>query len=80
MLDYYSKVLGVDYPWSSYHQIAVRDFVSGAMENTGAVVFGQWAQRSARELVDGSAEGTVAHEMFHHWFGDLVTCESWSNL
>ena len=80
MLDYYSKLLGVDYPWSSYHQIAVRDFVSGAMENTGAVVFGQWAQRSARELLDGSAEGTVAHEMFHHWFGDLVTCESWSNL
>lgn len=80
MLDYYSRILGVDYPWSSYHQIAVRDFVSGAMENTGAVVFGQWAQRSVRELVDGSAEGTVAHEMFHHWFGDLVTCESWSNL
>lgn len=80
MLDYYSKILGVDYPWPSYHQIAVRDFVSGAMENTGAVVFGQWAQRSARELVDGTAEGTVAHEMFHHWFGDLVTCESWSNL
>ncbi len=80
MLDYYSKILGVDYPWSSYHQIAVRDFVSGAMENTGAVVFGQWAQRSARDLIDGSAEGTVAHEMFHHWFGDLVTCESWSNL
>ncbi|MFM7911424.1 MAG: M1 family aminopeptidase, partial [Bacteroidota bacterium] len=50
------------------------------MENTGAVVFGQWAQRSAKELVDGSAEGTVAHEMFHHWFGDQVTCESWSNL
>ena len=80
MLTYYSQKLGVDYPWSSYHQIAVRDFVSGAMENTGAVVFGQWAQRSERELVDGSAEGTVAHEMFHHWFGDLVTCESWSNL
>jgi aminopeptidase N len=80
MLDYYSRILGVDYPWSSYHQIAVRDFVSGAMENTGAVVFGQWAQRSSRELTDGSAEGTVAHEMFHHWFGDLVTCESWSNL
>lgn len=80
MLTYYSQKLGVDYPWSSYHQIAVRDFISGAMENTGAVVFGQWAQRSNRELVDGSAEGTVAHEMFHHWFGDLVTCESWSNL
>jgi aminopeptidase N len=80
MLEFFSKKLGVDYPWDKYSQVAVRDYVSGAMENTGAVVFGEWAQRTHREMLDGSAEGTVAHELFHHWFGDLVTCESWSNL
>jgi aminopeptidase N len=50
------------------------------MENTTAVIFGEWAQRTERELLDGSSESTVAHELYHHWFGDLVTCESWSNI
>lgn len=80
MLEFYSKQLGVPYPWHKYAQISVRDYVSGAMENTTAVIFGEWAQRSQRELIDGSSESTVAHEMYHHWFGDLVTCESWSNI
>ncbi|MFN3528627.1 MAG: M1 family metallopeptidase [Bacteroidia bacterium] len=80
MLEFYSELLGFPYPWDKYAQVAVRDYVSGAMENTGAVIFGEWAQRTHREMLDGSAEGTVAHELFHHWFGDLVTCESWSNL
>ena len=35
----------------------------------------------SRQLVDeNSWESTIAHELFHHWFGDLVTAESWSNL
>lgn len=80
MLEFYSKQLGVEYPWDKYAQIAVRDYVSGAMENTGAVIFGEWAQRTPREMLDRTAESTVAHELYHHWFGDLVTCESWSNL
>ncbi len=29
---------------------------------------------------DGANDYIVAHELFHHWFGDLVTCESWANL
>jgi len=33
-----------------------------------------------RELLDGNNESTIAHEIFHHWFGDYVTCESWSNI
>lgn len=80
MLEFYSNQLGVPYPWNKYSQISVRDYVSGAMENTTAVIFGEWAQRTERELLDGSSESTVAHEMYHHWFGDLVTCESWSNI
>lgn len=80
MLEFFSEQLGVPYPWDKYAQISVRDYVSGAMENTGAVIFGEWAQRTPREMLDGDAESTVAHELFHHWFGDLVTCESWSNL
>ena len=33
-----------------------------------------------RKHIDNENDQIVAHEMFHHWFGDLVTCESWANL
>ncbi len=80
MIAYFSKLLGVEYPWDKYHQIVVREYVSGAMENTGAVIFGDFVYKNDRELLDGNDQSTIAHELFHHWFGDLVTCESWSNL
>ncbi len=80
MLDAFSKRLGVDYPWDKYSQIVVRDYVSGAMENTGAVVHGEMLQHNAREHLDNNYEDYISHELFHHWFGDLVTAESWSNL
>ena len=83
MLEFFSKKLGVDFPWEKYDQIAVRDYVSGAMENTTATVHGAGIQATPRELLDASyetSESIIAHELFHHWFGDYVTCESWSNL
>ena len=80
MLQFYSDKLGVDYPWAKYSQVIVRDYVSGAMENTSAVIFGEFVQQTDREILDKDHEDVVAHELFHHWFGDLVTCESWSNI
>ncbi len=80
MLTFYSEVLGFPYPWEKYSQVVVRDFVSGAMENTTAVIHGDFLHATKRELLDGDNEAVIAHELFHHWFGDLVTCESWSNL
>jgi len=80
MIEFYSNVLGVQYPWSKYHQVVVRDYVSGAMENTSAVIHGEFLHATKRELIDSDNEDIIAHELFHHWFGDLVTCESWANL
>lgn len=80
MLTFFSEMLDYPYPWSKYAQIVTRDFVSGAMENTTAVVFGEFVQKTDRQLIDNHNDLIVAHELFHHWFGDLVTCESWSNL
>ncbi|CAH1001391.1 hypothetical protein LEM8419_02294 [Neolewinella maritima] len=81
MLTFFSELTGVQYPWPKYSQVAVRDYVSGAMENTTAVIFGEFMHGTARDLIDVDLnEKIVAHEMFHHWFGDYVTCESWSNL
>ena len=80
MLTYFSDILDYKYPWDKYSQVIVRDYVSGAMENTTASLFGQFLQRPMGDLVDNGNDKIVAHELFHQWFGDLVTCESWSNL
>ncbi|TCC93992.1 M1 family peptidase [Pedobacter frigiditerrae] len=80
MLDYFSQITGVAYPWNKYAQIVARDYVSGAMENTTATLHGESIQATERELLDGSGESTIAHELFHQWFGDYVTTESWSNI
>jgi aminopeptidase N len=81
MIAYFESKLGVAYPWSKYAQISGRDYVSGAMENTTATLHSDAVQQDARELVDGNNwESTIAHELFHQWFGDLVTAESWSNI
>jgi aminopeptidase N len=81
MMAFYSRITGVDYAWPKYDQITGRDYVSGAMENVSATLHSDAAQQDARELTDGNQwEDVIAHELFHHWFGDLVTCESWSNI
>lgn len=81
MIAFFEKILGVPYPWAKYAQMSARDYVSGAMENTSATLHSDAVQQNARELVDGNNwESTIAHELFHQWFGDYVTAESWSNL
>jgi aminopeptidase N len=80
MIGYFSNLLHYDYPWPKYSQVVVREFVSGAMENTSASVFYENLQVDDRYLIDDNWDEIIAHELFHHWFGDLVTCESWSNL
>ncbi len=81
MIAFFESKLGVPFPWSKYAQISGRDFVSGAMENTTATLHSDAVQQNARELKDGNNwESTIAHELFHQWFGDYVTAESWSNI
>lgn len=81
MIAFFEKLTGVNYPWVKYSQMTARDYVSGAMENTTATLHQESAQQDARQLLDGNEwESTIAHELFHHWFGDYVTAKSWSNL
>ncbi|MEQ9188599.1 MAG: M1 family metallopeptidase [Cryomorphaceae bacterium] len=80
MLEFYSELLGYPYPWEKFHQVIVHDFVSGAMENTSAVVHGEFVQQTPRQMIDETHEDVIAHELFHHWFGDLVTSESWTQI
>ncbi|WP_420581871.1 M1 family aminopeptidase [Reichenbachiella sp.] len=80
MMTFFSDLLGYSYPWKKYDQIVVRDYVSGAMENTTASLFYEDLNVDRRYLIDDNWDGIIAHELMHQWFGDLVTCESWSNL
>jgi aminopeptidase N len=83
-LHFYNRYFGIRYPMAKLDLIAVPDFDSGAMENFGCIIF-----RESELLVDqknGTLPArkdvitTVAHEIAHQWFGDLVTPAWWDNL
>jgi aminopeptidase N len=78
-IGYFSNLLGVPYPWQKYSQIKLRGF-SGAMEHTTASSFNEDKQSSTRELKDKNYEPGNIHELFHQWFGNYVTAESWANI
>lgn len=83
MIEFFSDILHFPYPWNKYDQVVVHDYVSGAMENTTATLHGSFLNKTRRELMDdplNESEDIISHELFHHWFGDMVTCESWSNI
>lgn len=75
MIEFFSQITLTPYPWNKYDQIIAREFVSGAMENTTAVIHNHRLQDPTEKLED-----YISHELFHHWFGDLVTAESWGDL
>jgi aminopeptidase N len=77
MLSFYSKILGVKYPWPKYAQCAMYDF-GGGMENVSATTLGEGSLTESR---DGyyNMDGLNAHELGHQWFGDLVTCMHWGD-
>ena len=75
-------LFGVRYPWGEYHQAFVPDFNAGAMENPGCVTFRDALvfRSRATESQRLTRKVTVAHEMAHMWFGDLVTMRWWDDL
>jgi len=80
MIAYFSKMLKLDFPWDKYSQVVVYDYVSGAMENVSASLFGAFILKDQRQIQDDNNDYIVAHELFHQWFGDYVTAESWSHI
>jgi aminopeptidase N len=80
--DRYHQLFGVRYPFGEYHQAFVPDFNAGAMENPGCVTFrDQFVFRSATTKGERAVRAnTIAHEMAHMWFGDLVTMRWWDDL
>ena len=64
MMEFFSNKLNYPFPWSKYSQIVVRDYVSGAMENTSASIFMEQLQLTDRELLDKDWDYIIAHELF----------------
>jgi len=73
---HFEALFDESYPFAKYDQLIVRNFAAGAMENTTAVTFAPSFASMSRD----AAEGTIAHELVHHWFGDMITCKSWEHL
>ena len=78
MIEAFSQRLGVDYPWPRYDQVVVHDFIFGGMENVACTTMTDLLLVDERVTLHWDPDGLVAHELAHQWFGDLVTCQDWS--
>ncbi|MBL4707809.1 MAG: M1 family metallopeptidase [Flavobacteriales bacterium] len=76
MFDFFELEIGVAYPWETYAQIPVQDFMYGAMENTTATIFGDFYLVDSNAFLDRNYIRVNAHELAHQWFGDMVTARS----
>jgi len=78
------RVYGREYDLDLFNIVAVSDFNMGAMENKGLNVFNTryiLADPDTATDVDyDGVEGVVAHEYFHNWSGNRVTCRDWFQL
>ena len=77
MLELFSRLFGVPYPYPRYAQVFVADFIFGGMENTTATTLTDTVLIDDRAAIDYDIDALVAHELAHQWFGDLVTCRDW---
>lgn len=73
MMDWLVKETGVAYPWLTYCNVPVQDFMYGAMENTTATIYGDFYLTDSRCVLERGYVGTNAHELTHQWFGDFIT-------
>jgi aminopeptidase N len=73
---YFNDLLGTPYAWPIYRQAFVQRFMYGGMENTSLTINSD-SVLGLSEVSKERAEGLVAHELAHQWFGDLVTCYGW---
>ncbi|NHC24351.1 aminopeptidase N [Nocardioides sp. IC4_145] len=80
--DEFHRLFGIRYPFGDYHQAFVPEFNAGAMENPGCVTFRDPLVFSSRVTRGARIRRatTVAHEMAHQWFGNIVTPRWWDDL
>jgi len=78
------EVFGLEYDLDTFMIVAVDDFNMGAMENKGLNIFNSKYVLSTPETATDQdylgIEGVIAHEYFHNWTGNRVTCRDWFQL
>lgn len=77
MIELFSRLTGVEYPYPRYTQVVVSEFIFGGMENTTATTMYEHILLDERAAIDLESHDLVAHELAHQWFGDWVTCRDW---
>jgi len=80
MMKAFNEFFGYEYPWNKYSQITVDNFIHGGMENTTATVLNKRLIINEKILPNYNSESTIAHELGHQWWGDLLTCRNWSEF
>jgi aminopeptidase N len=79
MMEFFSRRLGVPYPYGRYAQVVVQDFTYGGMENITATTMTERILLDRTAALERTMEGLVAHELAHQWFGDYITCREWAH-
>ena len=78
MITYLEGLLGTPFPYPRYDQVVVHDFIFGGMENAAATTMTDLLLVDEKAVGDWEPQHLVVHELAHQWFGDLVTCQDWS--
>lgn len=73
LMDWLPKEIGMPFPWQTYANVPVQEFMFGAMENTTATIYGDFYQVDRRSQIERPYIGVNAHELTHQWFGDYIT-------
>ncbi|MEY3212794.1 MAG: hypothetical protein RIT28_3275, partial [Pseudomonadota bacterium] len=81
MLDLFSLLTGVEYPYPTYREVFVQRFLYTGMENTTSTVMHRRVLGTKDDPAHGDGgESVTAHELAHQWYGDLLTCDTWTEL
>ena len=84
LMRYFNQYFAIKYPFGKLDVVAVPDFAAGAMENAGAIFYRESMLLADEAQASLGARKTIAmvlaHEIAHHWFGNLVTMDWWNDI
>jgi len=82
LVPWFEAYFGIAFPYAKLDQLAVPQFAAGAMENAGAIAYRDAALLATPATPEDTRRRiatVIAHEVSHHWFGDLVTLPWWTD-
>ena len=78
IINFYNKLYNFSYPWAKYDQV-ITSYMGGGAEAVSATILGEQIVMDTMAEKDYSMEWVIAHEIAHHWWGDLTTFRSWEH-